>query len=914
MNGPASGTVAALANAVVNAGLIVRLRVATLLLFTVCMGGVGLAITRPTDEPIPQVPNTKSQEQKAKSKEQATDAHGDALPPGAIARLGTVRFNHGEGLNALYFLPDGKTILSEGGSTICRWDADSGKEVERAVIAIPSFEDRFSVNAYPSFDDQTCLAPDGKTLLSLNQGWEDSIRVWDIGQRKEVTLVKIPLHRGLQSVNLRNAISSDGKLCALNMEKDIRVLEFPSAKELWKLPFEKSTERPLTFAGPDLLVTAEKKHDISIREARTGKLVRQFKQEVPVEVLVASPDGKRLATLEHHNHAIDKLLDKDVIHVWDVATGKEQYQLAAQPKRWYMELRFAPDGKRLLSQTSSGFGGELTLWDLETGKRLRDIPGATGQVMVVSPDGQRLACGVALGKFELYDLKDGKRISPGHWPDTFSESVVLSSDGAQATTFAWASLNTLDTSTGRRLRSTELPHSGFVSPCPSPNGRYVLTNRVSEFEVTEIGLSDAGTGKQLYVLARPEKQTSHYTCAFTPDSSTVACVLPSNIQTAIHLYDVGTGKETSSIPMPKVGWPWNLFFAPDGKTLFIAGQNKLAGVDVASGKELFLWRMQALPDNSGIKVAPVGGAPVEEQDRAAWRRFIVSPTGTLAAGFLSGGYGRDLVKDRIFLCDVRTGRVIRRWSDSGKRTNGYEELAFSADGRLLATSDFGGVVHVWEVVSGQELFTFKGHRGEVRSVAFSADGRRLASASTDSTVLIWDLLPSLPPQKIDDGTLAALWTDLSNAEAPRAYAAVWQLVAARDAAIAFVQRHIQVVPAPDKEQLRRLVGDLDSDTFAVREKANKELQHLGMAAWPALREALEKEPSAELRRRAEKLLDPSIEFSSSPEELRQVRALHVLEQIGSPQSRELLRKLAAGAAEARLTREAKAALERLERR
>src|SRR5262249_55142178 len=156
-----------------------------------------------------------------------------------------------------------------------------------------------------------------------------------------------------------------------------------------------------------------------------------------------------------------------------------------------------------------------------------------GQVMGVSPDGQRLACGVASGKFELYAMKDGKRLSPGHWPDTFSESVVLSSDGAQATTFAWATLNTWDTSTGRRLRSNELSHSGFVSPCRSPNGRYVVTNRMSEFEVTEIQLADAGTGKQLHTLARPPKQTYHYTCAFTPDSSKVAYVLPSNIQTAI---------------------------------------------------------------------------------------------------------------------------------------------------------------------------------------------------------------------------------------------------------------------------------------------------------------------------------------------------------------------------------------------
>jgi hypothetical protein len=213
-----------------------------------------------------------------------------------------------------------------------------------------------------------------------------------------------------------------------------------------------------------------------------------------------------------------------------------------------------------------------------------------------------------------------------------------------------------------------------------------------------------------------------------------------------------------------------------------------------------------------------------------------------------------------------------------------------------------------------KLRTFSGHRGEVRSLSFSADGRRLASASTDSTVLIWDLLPTLPPQKIDEKLLAELWADLSSEDAPRAYAAVWRMVEARDAAVALLQRQIQIVPQPEKKQLHQLIADLDSETFAVREKAHKELQRLGTAAWPALREAMEKEPSPEFRRRAEKLLDPSIEFSSSPDELRQERALHVLERIGSPESRSVLKKLATGAPEARLTREAKAALERLERR
>jgi len=122
------------------------------------------------------------------------------------------------------------------------------------------------------------------------------------------------------------------------------------------------------------------------------------------------------------------------------------------------------------------------------------------------------------------------------------------------------------------------------------------------------------------------------------------------------------------------------------------------------------------------------------------------------------------------------------------------------------------------------------------------------------------------------------------------------------------------VPAFDKDKVRKLIDDLDSDTFAVRQNAHKELESLGALALPMLRVALVKNPSAEMRRRLETLLERRPDVLITPPELRQLRALHALEQISSPAAKELLKRLAAGAAEARLTSESKAALERLELR
>ena len=133
-------------------------------------------------------------------------------------------------------------------------------------------------------------------------------------------------------------------------------------------------------------------------------------------------------------------------------------------------------------------------------------------------------------------------------------------------------------------------------------------------------------------------------------------------------------------------------------------------------------------------------------------------------------------------------------------------------------------------------------------------------------------------------------------------------------AAAFLDKHLKPATELDAKPILRLIADLDNDEFSVRQKASRELEKLGPEAEPVFRRTLEGEVSPEARRRLTKLLEQPLLPVTSSEVLQNLRCVAVLERIGSPEAREVLERLAKGAPPAHLTREAKAAVERLAQR
>jgi len=149
---------------------------------------------------------------------------------------------------------------------------------------------------------------------------------------------------------------------------------------------------------------------------------------------------------------------------------------------------------------------------------------------------------------------------------------------------------------------------------------------------------------------------------------------------------------------------------------------------------------------------------------------------------------------------------------------------------------------------------------------------------------------------------------MASAEGGEGYRGAWAFLSSPNQAIPFFRDHLTPVRLPAEARLTRLVDDLGDNDFKVREQASEELRVLGELALPALEKAKQTARDAEVRRRIAELLNRRLDWP--PKQLRFLRAIFVLEQIRSEAALELLESLAGGYPEARLTREAKAALER----
>jgi hypothetical protein len=319
-----------------------------------------------------------------------------------------------------------------------------------------------------------------------------------------------------------------------------------------------------------------------------------------------------------------------------------------------------------------------------------------------------------------------------------------------------------------------------------------------------------------------------------------------------------------------------------------------------------------------VRLWAVGGGKELRCLRSERRRSVLSsftavaftPNGQTLLATLGDRYGPGTAANPLCRWDLATGRELPAIEGLSGAANG---LALSPDGGVLALGSDNAVV-LLETMTGGVAARFEGHAGRVRGLALSPDGRTLVSGSEDTTALVWDVTGlrrdgRLPRLRTTPAERNALWEKLAG-PAPAARRALWALVAASPEAVTLLDERLRPAARPEPMRLARLLADLGSADFASREKATAELGRLGEVVAPALRKALAGDPPPEARRRLRRLLARADWSALTPEQQRRLRAVEVLEQVGSPAARALLRRVVKEYPESPFTRAALARLAR----
>ena len=737
------------------------------------------------------------------------DFHGDPLPEGAVARLGTTRLRSGPHATSIGFSPDGKILASHGGYRgLTLWDSATGRELSTFSSSAMDFASPCKGFAF---------SPDGKTIATIEK---DRVHLWEIATGKRQ----------------RTLDGYKGNLSA--------VLFTPDGKTLLTLTPIGLVSRDLRDNGPlsvvlesDSFCTVALSHDgdlLAIQEAhRVGlwsrpkaRLLHAF--ELGVEEVVDSalaPDGKTLACL----------VSRSVI-LFDTATGK---RIDAVPSHRASRLSWCPDGKIL----AVGSAREISLLDVPRRKWVRRWAAhATGIVgLACSPGGKQLASlGMNDAVIGLWAADSGKDLltTPGQrWGIGY---LALTPDGKQLFTHSWdGTVVCWDRTTGDLLRQFKGSGGGDVSVMAlSPDGR---TTVVADESSSAAVLCDAATGKLSRRLPVPGRAVSGLT--FSRDGKLLAVATKSG---ETQVTEVASGKEVGRLTEDRDRD--NLAFTLDGQALLTSNDVSLVQVwGVRDGKELCRMetgfqsqRMASFPDGAQVAIAGqhndehalliLDVSTRSEVNRwripaKSYRSIAVSPDGQIIA---TGGDGDSLIR----LWEVSSGRLIRQFKG---HYCGVSTLAFAERGRTLLSGSWDTSVLIWDVTGLQT--------------------------------------PGPSVQPLTPQRLALLWEMLADADPARAYSALWELVGSPSPAVPFLRERLRAALQLDERLLTQLVADLDHRSFRVREQAADRLLELGIGVEPALGKLLASMPTLEQRRRAESLLKKLSRTTSRLQTTRAVLAL-----------------------------------------
>ncbi len=467
-----------------------------------------------------------------------------------------------------------------------------------------------------------------------------------------------------------------------------------------------------------------------------------------------------------------------------------------------------------------------------------------------SPDGKTLAWGCYGQTLCFMDRATGKDLRPTAEPSRGHQISCLSS---RRQTHRFGKRGRHHSHLGRR--------DGRIAQCfARPCWRSPWTGPLPERQAAGVlrpgwhlpSLGHRTAARALAVLN--DEGNSVVAAAFSADGKRLAS---GGNRGVIFLRDPATGKILEEIETDSIA---SLAFSPDGKTLAVVSDHdeKLLLQDLVTKK---------------VKEIPVEGGGTS---------VAYSPDGKmLAVGCNETLLLLDTATNRVL--KVCRGTVIAAAASSSRRT--ADTLpAFPMAGAELPTAAFASLKSPAarrSTPSRRSCPSSPPHfRPMVPSWPSAAPMRRRVILDLNN------LTGKKRREQLTENELSAHWESLAAADAGKAYEARADLLHAPKSAVPFLAKRLQPAPAIDAKRVESLIKKLDSDVFRERDQASKELEELGELVREPLRKALAADPPPEARQRLQALLGKLDQFT--PSQLRTLRAIEILESIGTPEALRII--------------------------